>query len=166
MPLLLLFVKALTSLRYYYELEQRFCHSGEQISRDEALHGNELRAFDARILHCIVCIRNLLSYNEGFFRICRLMEALSETLDDIQDYCNDVKSNTWNIVRAFVRLYGYSDECVQELTRHIDNLKELIRQNLNNIEVPAAFRNLCNQLLIEPVDLSVSMLREENCTLC
>lgn len=114
----------------YYRLENQMMHDKE-VTYDILVRACERRTFDMRVLHRIFFRLLEKPYDERLFELIRPMEILADIEDDIEQYKDDVASNSFNTYRMFVKLYG--KEGKQKLEAEVDKYVRQVEANLKSL---------------------------------
>ena len=123
----------------YYRLENQMMHD-HVVTHELIMHAAEHRTFDMRVLHRILFKMLDKPYDESLFTLIRPVEELADIEDDIVQYHDDVKDNSYNTYRMFVRLYG--QDAPQRLAAEIKKYEEQIEKNLASLPLRRKWKYL------------------------
>ncbi|XP_024522182.1 uncharacterized protein LOC112343260 [Selaginella moellendorffii] len=120
---------------HYLKLEQSICRSGpeDQISILDARRALEFKSADYKLLNLLLYKMRGEEVNEFHFCFLELSNLLVELADNLSDYEEDVKDNSFNIVRVFYKVYGPKLGS-QMLAEYISAVKLRFEEKLNKLE--------------------------------
>eukprot|EP00199_Chlamydomonas_sp_CCMP681_P001748 CAMPEP_0119111654 /NCGR_PEP_ID=MMETSP1180-20130426/36627_1 /TAXON_ID=3052 ORGANISM="Chlamydomonas cf sp, Strain CCMP681" /NCGR_SAMPLE_ID=MMETSP1180 /ASSEMBLY_ACC=CAM_ASM_000741 /LENGTH=374 /DNA_ID=CAMNT_0007098741 /DNA_START=1 /DNA_END=1125 /DNA_ORIENTATION=+ len=123
--------------------------SGPGFTLSEVLRVHEAKSFDYRVLHLLLRLLAKCAPDPDLLTFLRVDEMLVDIGDDLTDYEDDVESNSFNILRAHVHLFGR--EAPLKLAERISSLEEQHTQLLAGLspEVQQHFKSRHQQASAE-----------------
>jgi hypothetical protein len=122
--------KELENGERYYRLENKMMHD-KVVTHEIVIEAAEYRTFDLRVLHTILLKLLKKPYDEKLFQLIHPVEVIADIEDDLKQYQDDVKDNSYNTYRMFVKLYG--KEARQRLQKEIKRYEDMMFQGLAKI---------------------------------
>mmetsp|Transcript_38066 Transcript_38066/g.84775 ORF Transcript_38066/g.84775 Transcript_38066/m.84775 type:complete len:281 (+) Transcript_38066:50-892(+) len=130
----------------YWHMERKLCASMQRagcakreggsadFSLSDVLLTHEAKSFDYRLLHLVLHRLLQRPYHEALLSFLHVDELLVDIGDDLTDYEDDVEANSFNILRAYVHLFGRGAEI--KLIERISDLERQHRQLLAALPPP------------------------------
>ncbi|GAQ80812.1 hypothetical protein KFL_000630150 [Klebsormidium nitens] len=131
----------------FWGLERKLCLAvgcGETLERREVERAVALKSFDYRVLNLLLYEMEGQAVNEQHFEFLKASELLVEISDDLFDYEDDVLSNTFNVYRMFLAMYGPTQGQL-ELAHWISDIERRYEQLLSGLEASLSknYRERC-----------------------
>ncbi|KAG6547361.1 hypothetical protein Mapa_011298 [Marchantia paleacea] len=147
----------------YWKLERKLCGSvtmGTKVTMEDVFKTIELKSFDFRILNHLLYSLTHRMVNETHMEFLRVAEFLVEIADDLFDYEDDVRKNSFNVLRMLVYVCGPT-EAPAVLANFISTKETKYQQLLDKLEPSLAkrFQERCKEAAKEGGgDLQVRVL--------
>jgi hypothetical protein len=112
--------------RVYWQLEREIC---EQLAQGRRPNVNEVHAasrsksFDYRVLHLLIYGFLRTEPNDAMLTALSWNEQLVDLHDDLVDYEEDISSNSFNLYRCYVAMYG-GDQAQLKVMERIRSMEE------------------------------------------
>lgn len=93
----------------FWGLERRLCGAlgaGESVAAREAEEALRLKSFDYRVMNLLLYGLRHVEPNEEHLAFLATSEVLVEVGDDLADYEDDVRSNSFNVYRCLLAAHG------------------------------------------------------------
>lgn len=123
----------------YYHLENTMMHD-KVITHENIIQAVERRTFDMRVLHRIFFRLLHKPYDEGLLSLIFPVEVIADIEDDLEQYQDDVKDNSFNTYRVFVKLYG--KDAPKKLEAELKRYEDMMMQGLAKLPWLQRFRYL------------------------
>lgn len=112
----------------YYALERKMC-SGKPFTLEELKLAHRHKAYDYRVLHRLLYRLRNKPYDEAVIMAFTMGEMMADVEEDLRQYEDEVKKNSFNVYRMFVKLY--KQDAPQKIKEYLDELTVKVYAAIN-----------------------------------